>query len=163
MDCRRKSAAATSVGAELDSSAQSPRPAWQSLALLYKIYRDSRAEIEQAARPANAHGLITALARAFLADAPILILDEATSSLDSESEALIQEAIGRLMKGRTAIIIAHRLSTVQRLDRILVFDKGAVVEEGTHASLLANPSGIYRRLFDRQAGALADDVLLAGE
>jgi ATP-binding cassette subfamily B protein len=141
----------------------------------------SRAEIERAARLANAHAFIArlpkgyetlvgergvklsggerqrvALARAFLADAPILILDEATSSLDSESEALIQEAIGRLMKGRTAIIIAHRLSTVRALDRILVFDRGRIVEDGDHRSLLANEAGLYRRLFDRQAGAISD-------
>ena len=81
-----------------------------------------------------------ALARAFLADAPILILDEATSSLDSESEALIQQAMARLMEGRTAIVIAHRLSTVRALDRILVFDHGRVVEEGTHA-VAARPRG----------------------
>jgi ATP-binding cassette, subfamily B, bacterial len=90
-----------------------------------------------------------ALARAFLADAPILILDEATSSLDSESEALIQEAMERLMRGRTSIVIAHRLSTVRALDRILVFDRGEVVEEGTHRSLVAT-GGIYRQLFERQ-------------
>ena len=77
-----------------------------------------------------------ALARAFLADAPILILDEATSSLDSESEALIQEAMQRLMRGRTSIVIAHRLSTVRALDRILVFDRGEIVEEGTHRTLV---------------------------
>jgi ATP-binding cassette, subfamily B, bacterial len=78
-----------------------------------------------------------ALARAFLADAPVLILDEATSSLDSESEALIQQAMERLMKGRTSIVIAHRLSTVRSLDRILVFDRGEIVEEGTQAALTA--------------------------
>jgi ATP-binding cassette subfamily B protein len=145
----------------------------------------SRAEIEHAATLANAHDFIVrlpkaydtlvgergvklsggerqrvALARAFLADAPILILDEATSSLDSESEALIQEAIVRLMKGRTAIIIAHRLSTVRALDRILVFDRGQVVEDGNHEALLANPGGLYRRLFDRQAGAIKDPLIL---
>lgn len=92
-----------------------------------------------------------ALARAFLADTPVLILDEATSSLDSESEALIQEATERLMVGRTAIVIAHRLSTVRMLDRILVFDHGQVVEEGTHESLVAQQDGTYKRLFDRQA------------
>jgi ATP-binding cassette subfamily B protein len=90
-----------------------------------------------------------ALARAFLADAPILILDEATSSLDSESEALIQEAMQRLMHGRTSIVIAHRLSTVRALDRILVFDRGEIAEEGTHRSLVA-ARGIYRQLFERQ-------------
>ncbi|NOG73956.1 ABC transporter ATP-binding protein [Roseicella sp. DB1501] len=92
-----------------------------------------------------------ALARAFLADAPILILDEATSALDSESEAAIQEAMGRLLHGRTAIVIAHRLSTVRAMDRILVFDRGRMVEEGTHAALVARPGGLYRRLFERQA------------
>ena len=98
-----------------------------------------------------------ALARAFLADAPILILDEATSSLDSESEALIQQAMERLMQGRTAIVIAHRLSTVRTLDRILVFDQGRIVEDGDHATLLADPAGRYRRLFDRQSGAVRDE------
>ena len=71
-----------------------------------------------------------AIARAFLADAPVLILDEATSSLDSESEVLIQQAMERLMVGRTTLVIAHRLSTVRALDRLLVFDKGRIVEEG---------------------------------
>src|SRR5690606_26416307 len=118
-------------------------------------------EIEEAARLANAAGFIErlpkgyqtmvgergvklsggerqriALARAFLADAPILILDEATSSLDSESELLIQQAMDRLMQGRTAIVIAHRLSTVRSLDRILVFDEGEIVEEGRHEDLV---------------------------
>jgi ATP-binding cassette subfamily B protein len=136
----------------------------------------SRAEIMEAARLASAHGFIEALpkgyetmvgergvklsggerqrvaiARAFLADAPILILDEATSSLDSESERLIQEAMERLMEGRTTIVIAHRLSTVRALDRLLVFDKGRIVEEGTHAELVRTEGGIYRRLFEQQA------------
>ena len=92
-----------------------------------------------------------AIARAFLADARVLILDEATSSLDSESEMLIQEAMERLMVGRTTIVIAHRLSTVRALDRLLVFDGGKVVEEGSHADLVKKPDGIYRRLFERQA------------
>ena len=91
-----------------------------------------------------------AIARAFLADAPILILDEATSSLDSESEVLIQQAMERLMAGRTTLVIAHRLSTVKALDRLLVFDRGRIVEEGDHAMLIRK-GGIYRRLFDRQA------------
>jgi len=92
-----------------------------------------------------------AIARAFLADAPILILDEATSSLDSESEVLIQQAMERLMTGRTTLIIAHRLSTVRALDRLLVFDRGKVVEEGRHEALVRKDNGIYRRLFERQA------------
>ncbi|MFC3124476.1 ABC transporter ATP-binding protein [Pseudoroseomonas globiformis] len=92
-----------------------------------------------------------ALARAFLADAPILILDEATSALDSESEAAIQQAMERLMRGRTAIVIAHRLSTVRAMDRILVFESGSVIEEGTHDTLVQKPGGLYRRLFERQA------------
>jgi ATP-binding cassette, subfamily B, bacterial len=96
-----------------------------------------------------------ALARAFLADAPLLILDEATSSLDSESEALIQEAMARLMIGRTTIVIAHRLSTVRSLDRILVFDRGRIVEDGDHDRLLRRADGVYRMLFDHQAMGLA--------
>ncbi|MGY3079377.1 ATP-binding cassette subfamily B protein [Bradyrhizobium sp. LM6.10] len=132
--------------------------------------------IERAARLANAHEFILrlrrgystlvgergvklsggerqriALARAFLANAPVLILDEATSSLDSESEALIQEAMERLMKGRTSIVIAHRLSTVRSLDRILVFDGGVIAEQGTHVALTRRPGGIYRRLLESQA------------
>jgi ATP-binding cassette, subfamily B, bacterial len=96
-----------------------------------------------------------AIARAFLADTPILIFDEATSSLDSEAEAMIQEGMQRLMLGRTAIVIAHRLSTVRKLDRILVFDEGRIVEEGDHLSLIRGEGGIYRKLFERQAMALA--------
>ena len=98
------------------------------------------------------------MARAFLADAPILILDEATSSLDSESEALIQDAMQRLIAGRTAIVVAHRLSTVRSLDRILVFDRGRVMEDGTHTALLRAPDGIYRKLFERQAMGLAETL-----
>lgn len=96
-----------------------------------------------------------AIARAFLAGSRILILDEATSSLDSESEALVQEAMQRLMVGRTVIVIAHRLSTVVALDRILVFSRGELVEDGPHHRLLTNEGGLYRRLFDRQALGLA--------
>jgi len=99
-----------------------------------------------------------ALARAFLANAPILVLDEATSSLDAESEAAIQDATGRLMAGRTAIVIAHRLSTVRILDRILVFDQGRIVEEGTHESLVSKPGGTYRRLFEKQALGFVTEV-----
>jgi len=99
-----------------------------------------------------------ALARAFLANAPILILDEATSSLDSESEALIQDAMHSLMRGRTTLVIAHRLSTVRELDRILVFDHGRIVEDGNHAALLRLKGGIYRRLVERQAEGMGDDL-----
>jgi len=102
-----------------------------------------------------------AIARAFLADSPILILDEATSSLDSESEMLIQRAMERLMVGRTTIVIAHRLSTVRALDRLLVFDKGRIVEEGTHETLVAREGGIYRRLFERQALELTRGLRVA--
>jgi ATP-binding cassette subfamily B protein len=91
-----------------------------------------------------------ALARAVLADARVLILDEATSSLDSISEHLLQEAVEDVTRGRTTIIIAHRLSTVQRVDRILLFDQGRIVEDGDHRALLARPDGHYRRLFDTQ-------------
>ncbi|MBX3498431.1 MAG: ABC transporter ATP-binding protein [Alphaproteobacteria bacterium] len=102
-----------------------------------------------------------ALARAFLADTPILILDEATSSLDSESEALIQDAMERLMRGRTTLVIAHRLSTVRTLDRILVFDEGRIVEDGSHAALMQRKDGIYRRLVQRQAEGVADGLFAA--
>jgi ATP-binding cassette subfamily B protein len=146
----------------------------------------SRAEIERAAALAHAHDFITrmprgyatlvgergvklsggerqrvALARAFLADAPILILDEATSSLDSESELLIQRAMERLLEGRTAIVIAHRLSTVQAMDRILVFERGRIAEQGTHAGLLARENGVYRGLFETQAGASSASRVVA--
>jgi ATP-binding cassette subfamily B protein len=86
-----------------------------------------------------------AIARAFLADTPILVLDEATSSLDVETERAVQSAMEALMVGRTTVIIAHRLSTVRSADRILVFQKGSVVEEGRHADLLAR-NGVYARL-----------------
>jgi ATP-binding cassette subfamily B protein len=92
-----------------------------------------------------------ALARAFLKRTPVLILDEATSALDSHSEALIQEALSELMKGGTAIVIAHRLSTVSSLDRIIVLDHGRIIEDGTHAQLLAC-GGTYAGLWDRQSG-----------
>ena len=86
-----------------------------------------------------------AIARAILRDAPILLLDEATSALDAESETLVQKALERLMRGRTTIVIAHRLATVLKADRILVMDGGRIVEEGTHQSLVAR-GGIYARL-----------------
>ena len=94
-----------------------------------------------------------AIARALLKDPAILILDEATSSLDSESEALIQEALAELLIGRTSFIIAHRLSTVRQCDRICVIEQGTLIESGTHAELMEHPNGIYRRLAERQFAA----------
>jgi subfamily B ATP-binding cassette protein MsbA len=134
----------------------------------------SDAEIEAAARAAHAHEFVTqfpegyktivgergvklsggqrqriAIARALLKNPAILILDEATSSLDYESERLVQDALETLMQGRTTFVIAHRLSTVRRADRIIVLDRGAVVEEGTHKELL-DAGGLYKQLYDIQ-------------
>jgi ATP-binding cassette, subfamily B, bacterial len=92
-----------------------------------------------------------ALARAFLKDAPILVLDEATSALDSEVEANIQEALGRVMQGKTVLAIAHRLSTIAAMDRIIVMEQGRIVETGNHADLLAQ-GGVYARYWNRQSG-----------
>ncbi len=99
-----------------------------------------------------------AIARAIYKDAPILILDEATSQLDTESEALIARALANLMQGRTTLVIAHRLSTVRRADRILVIDRGRIVEEGSHAELLTRP-GLYRRLHEMQYFAESEAAL----
>src|SRR5438067_3483876 len=140
------------------------------------------AEIEDAARSANATEFIgrmpkgmetivgergvwlsvgqrqrVAIARAILRDARILLLDEATSSLDNESAFLVQHALDRPMRGRTTIVIAHRLSTVERADRILVLDRGRIVEDGTHGELLAK-SGLYHRLYTRR---FVDDTAVA--
>jgi ATP-binding cassette subfamily B protein len=131
----------------------------------------SDSEVQEAARKAFAHDFITgfpegygtvvgergvqlsggqrqriAIARAVLKDPAILILDEATSALDSESERLVQEALDHLMKGRTSLVIAHRLSTIRDADRIVVLDKGAVVESGTHEELMADVGGLYHSL-----------------
>jgi ATP-binding cassette subfamily B protein len=131
----------------------------------------AEAEVVEAARRANAHEFISAfpegyktrvgergvqlsggqrqrvaIARAILRDPAILILDEATSSLDSESESLVLQALDRLMQGRTSLVIAHRLSTVRSADRIYVLKEGATVEEGTHGELLGRPEGVYRTL-----------------
>ena len=96
-----------------------------------------------------------AIARAILVDAPILVLDEATSALDSESEALVQGALENLMRGRTSIVVAHRLSTVASLDRIVVLSHGQVVEDGTHHELV-EAGGEYAGLWDRQTGGFLD-------
>lgn len=140
------------------------------------------AEIQRAAELANAHEFIKdlpdgydtlvgergiklsggqrqriAIARAILKDAPILVLDEATSALDSESEALIQDALNTLMQGRTSIVIAHRLSTVASLDRIVVLEDGKIVEQGTHHQLLGKSHGVYNHLWSRQSGAFMEE------
>lgn len=168
----------TSLRSQIAIVQQEPLLFHRSLAdnIAYARPGATQAEIERAARLANAHEFIetlpngydtlvgergvklsggerqrVAIARAFLADAPVLIFDEATSSLDSESEALIQEAMERLMVGRTTLVVAHRLSTVRALDRLLVLDKGKVVEEGSHDALIRIENGLYRRLFERQA------------
>jgi subfamily B ATP-binding cassette protein MsbA len=147
--------------------------------------RFTDAQIEAAARAANAHAFITelpegyatvlgergtrlsggqrqrlAIARALLTDPPILILDEATSALDTESERLVQEAIDRLLAGRTVFVIAHRLSTVVHADQILVLDRGEIIERGTHAELLTR-RGTYSRLHDAQLSRNAETVLTA--
>jgi ATP-binding cassette, subfamily B, bacterial len=139
----------------------------------------SSEEIVAAATAANAHDFIEALprgydtrvgergvklsggqkqwlsiARAILKDAPILILDEATSSVDADTEAEIQEALQKLMRGRTAIVIAHRLSTVRHTDLIAVLEGGSIVELGNHDELMGR-KGLYRKLHDRQVGAAA--------
>jgi subfamily B ATP-binding cassette protein MsbA len=141
--------------------------------------RFSQAQVEAAARSANAHEFITqlpqgydtvlgergtrlsggqrqriAIARALLIDPPLLILDEATSALDTENERLVQEAIERLLAGRTVFVIAHRLSTVTNASQILVLDRGRVVEHGRHAELLA-AGGTYARLHALQNGPRA--------
>lgn len=138
-------------------------------------------EIENAAKQAQAHTFImelpqgydtlvgergvklsggqrqrVAIARAMLKNAPILILDEATSALDSESEVAIQEALRNLMKGKTVIAIAHRLSTLREMDRILVLDSGAIVEDGTHAELI-KAGGLYAKLWSHQAGGFLQE------
>jgi ATP-binding cassette subfamily B protein len=146
--------------------------------LLYARLDATQAQLEAAAQAANIHAFITglpdgydtivgergyrlsggekqrlALARVILKDPRILVLDEATSHLDSESEALIQEALKRVMAGRTSIVIAHRLSTILAADLILVFDRGRIVERGTHAELLAQAglyASLYRTQFDRE-------------
>ncbi len=150
--------------------------------LVYAKPDASDAELVEACRAANIHDFIAgladgydtvvgergyrlsggekqrvALARVILKDPRVLILDEATSSLDSESEALIQEALERIMVGRTSLVIAHRLSTVLSADTILVLDNGQIVQRGTHEELLAQ-GGLYRQLYERQFAAASKAV-----
>ena len=142
--------------------------------LTYAKMDATQDEIESAARAANIHQFIMdlpdgyetitgergyrlsggekqriALARVILKDPRILVLDEATSSLDSESESLIQDALKRVMAGRTSIVIAHRLSTILAADLILVMDRGQIVERGTHTELLGH-AGLYNTLYETQ-------------
>lgn len=98
-----------------------------------------------------------AIARGILKDAPIMILDEATSQLDSITENYIQEALWNVIKGKTTIVIAHRLSTLLHMDRILVFEKGKIVEDGSHSELLAK-KGVYKSLWDAQVGGFLSDT-----
>jgi ATP-binding cassette, subfamily B, bacterial MsbA len=156
--------------------------------IAYALEDASQEAVEAAARAANAHEFIAAMpagydtvlgekgtrlsggqrqriaiARALLRNPPILILDEATSALDTESEHLVQEAVEQLMAERTVLVIAHRLSTVRRADRIVVMDGGRIVEEGTHDALIAR-GGVYRRLYRMQFGAdAAVGTLAEGE
>ena len=162
----------------------------QDTALLHRSVRDNirygrpdaaEAEVERAARSAEAHDFImelsdwrgrsgydahvgergvklsggqrqrVAIARVLLKDAPILVLDEATSALDSEVEAAIQESLDRLMAGKTVIAVAHRLSTLARMHRLVVLEHGRAAESGTHAELLA-AGGVYAKLWQRQSG-----------
>ena len=147
----------------------------------------TRADIERASRVAHAHEFIegfehgydtivgergvrlsggqrqrVAIARAILANPRILLLDEATSSLDSESEAQIQDGLRKLRHGRTTFVIAHRLSTIRSADQILVLEDGRIVEQGTHAELLAL-GGRYRQLYDRQYNFETDRFVNPGE
>jgi subfamily B ATP-binding cassette protein MsbA len=150
--------------------------------IAYGLREMDEARVEAAARAAFAHDFILdlprrydtvigergsrlsggqrqriAIARAILKDPPILILDEATSALDAESERLVQQALSNLMRGRTTLVIAHRLATVRSASQILVLDGGEVRETGTHEELLRSPRGLYSRLYELQ---FAEDAAL---
>ena len=99
-----------------------------------------------------------AIARAILKNSPILILDEATSSLDSRSESLIQDALHKLIEGKTTIVIAHRLSTIRQMDRIIVIENGKIIEDGTHEKLISKKNGLYKKLWDLQAGGFKNVI-----
>ena len=143
--------------------------------ITYGAQGSSREEIETAAKAAHAHEFIVtlpdeyetrigergqllsggqrqrlAIARALLRNSPMLILDEATSSLDAESELLVQDALQTLMRNRTSFVIAHRLSTVRRADAIIVLERGRIAEIGRHDELLARPGGVYAKLYALQ-------------
>src|SRR5919204_527448 len=167
----------------LKQLSQIPATAQASLAAADRLFEVLDTPTEAAARAANAHGFIRelpegyetilgergtrlsggqrqriAIARALLIDAPVLILDEATSALDTESERLVQEAIDRLLEGRTVFVIAHRLSTIAHATEILVLDRGRIVERGTHGELLEQ-RGTYYRLHSLQFGDREPPVL----
>jgi ABC-type multidrug transport system fused ATPase/permease subunit len=154
--------------------------------IAYGRPKSSREDIEHAAKQAHAHEFIMtlpdgydtlvgergiklsggerqriAIARAILKDAPILVLDEATSALDTTSEHHIQEALHELMRGRTTLVIAHRLSTVREMDRIVVLEHGRLAEEGSHGELIAS-GGIYAGFWNRQTASFGE-VLLTDE
>ncbi len=151
--------------------------------IAYGFPRATRAQIEEAARVAEIHEMARSLpdgfdtvigttgiklsvgekqrlsiARAIIKDPVILIMDEATSSLDSESEALIQKALSRILTDRTSFIVAHRLSTITSVDMIVVMDAGRIVEKGTHGELMAIPEGSYRKLYEELRGAVSEEV-----
>lgn len=145
--------------------------------IAYGLWGANREQVIKAAKLAHAHEFIksftegyetfvgergvrlsggerqrVAIARAIIKDAPILVLDEATSSLDSQSEELIQKALANLMKDKTVIVIAHRLSTIMKMDRIVVVDQGKIIESGSHQELLKKRDGFYKRLWSKQVG-----------
>ena len=126
-----------------------PRPRWRTT--LFRRCREGYDTVigERGFRLSGGERQRLSIARALLKNAPILVLDEATSALDSESERLVQQALHNLMAGRTVFVIAHRLSTVRRADRIVVLENGSISDIGTHEDLLAR-LGTYRRLYDLQ-------------